>query len=1040
MGNAVHIELTGSLRVHTGGCEVAVAGWARRPRELVALLALSPGHRLPRERIVELLWPHLEPDAGARNLRKAAHHARRALGLPDAVVLKGGQVELLPGHVVTTDVERFLTDADTALATGDAETCAAVAATAAGELLPDALYESWTQDPRRRLAERRAALLRRAGRHEALLELEPTDEAACAQLMREALNAGHRHVALRWYERLRLALARELGAAPGEEVRALYDRCTSGLRASARPLVGRELELARLTGELQRVGEAGTGAVLVRGPTGIGKSALCRELAARATDAGWRVLSAACVASGPPYGPLTSALEQLAPDADLARLPDRTRSVLGELVPAAAIAAPPTALTRHQVVAAVRRLLSASGPRPTLLLVEDAHLADEASADVLHQLVAGSGSGPPLLVVLALRSEWMRTSLPAGVRALAASGEVPTLTLEPLGDDEVAALVHEAAAEPPTREDVGRIVRTAEGSPFFSLELVRALGAAADTLPRTVREAIRTRFAALDDPADEALAVLAVAEDPFDLASVLALTGLPEAQAFDVLDALLGVGALVVAGTQYRFRHHLVRQVLVEELPPHRRATLHRDAAERLHQAGARPGLIGHHWLRGERPAEAVGFLFEAARRACAVGAYADALAELGKVVEIDPGHRDGLTLRAEALDAVGDPRAPEAYAAAARAVGPPADQELLARQALAQLKASDPASALRTLEGVTPRTTVGRLAEALTLSAAAAIGAYGDAATAAAKAEQAHGLALELGDPGAILDATWAHALAAHAQGELPKRLREYLRSTAALPDIATHVFDGQLCVTERILHGGLPNAEVIAFADALADEAGRLGAARGLAFAHTLRGEAAILAGLLDAADADFTEGARLHSALGAAAGEALSLLGRAQVAVMRGRPEHARPFLADALMLARESAVGHHTLDRIYGTMVEAAGNADAALAVVRDAESSIRGPAETCPTCRIAFLVPAAIATARAGDLDRAAGYVADVEVALDVVALPPAWHAAGHEVRGWHARASGEDATAREHFGQAADGFRAWDQPLDAERCRALVGG
>ncbi|MDQ3722864.1 MAG: hypothetical protein M3376_07330, partial [Actinomycetota bacterium] len=383
--------------------------------------------------------------------------------------------------------------------------------------------------------------------------------------------------------------------------------------------------------------------------------------------------------------------------------------------------------------------------------------------------------------------------------------------------------------------------------------------------------------------------------------------------------------------------------------------------------------------------------------------------------------------------------RAPDAYAAAATAVGEPEAQELKARQALAQLKASDPTGALRTLEGVTPRTTVGRLAEALTLSAAAAIGVYADAETAAAKADEAYRLAVELGDPGAILDATWAHALAAHAKGELPARLREYLRATRHLPEIATRVFDGQLCVTERMLYGGLPNAEIIAFADGLAEEAQRLGAARGHAFALTLRGEAKVLAGRLDEADRDFAEGARLHSKIGACAGEALSLLGRAQVATYRGRPEHARPFLADALLMARESEVGHHTLDRIYGAMVEAAGDPARGLKLVLEAESAIRGPAETCPTCRIAFIVPAAIAAARAGDLERADRYAQACETALEIVALPPAWHAAVAEVRGWVARANGRPDEARDHLHGAADGFRAWGQPLDAQRCAAVAG-
>jgi hypothetical protein len=420
------------------------------------------------------------------------------------------------------------------------------------------------------------------------------------------------------------------------------------------------------------------------------------------------------------------------------------------------------------------------------------------------------------------------------------------------------------------------------------------------------------------------------------------------------------------------------------------------------------------------------------------VGAFADALGPIDRLLVDAPTHPEALTLRAEILDALGDGRAPEAYAAAASAAGDPEAQELRARQALAQLKASDPDSALRTLAGVRPRSLAGRLAEALTLSAAAAVGRYGDAETAARKAREAHELAVSLGDPGAILDATWAQALASHAKGELPARLREYLRQGQNLPELATRLFDGQLCVTERMLYGGLPNDEIISFADGLAAEAQRIGAARGHAFAVTVRGEAEMLAGQLDAAASDFATGAKLHGQIGAVAGEALSLLGSGQVAIRRGRPEQAIPFLADALLMARESEVGHHTLDRIYGAMVEAAIEGDRGLEVVCEAEAAIQGPAETCPTCRIAFIVPAAIASARAGDLDRAHRYARDCDRALEIVALPPAWNAAVEEARGWLQHAEGRPDDARRRFAAAAEGFRAWGLPLDAHRCAELA--
>jgi hypothetical protein len=82
-----------------------------------------------------------------------------------------------------------------------------------------------------------------------------------------------------------------------------------------------------------------------------------------------------------------------------------------------------------------------------------------------------------------------------------------------------------------------------------------------------------------------------------------------------------------------------------------------------------------------------------------------------------------------------------------------------------------------------------------------------------------------------------------------------------------------------------------------------------------------------------------------------------------------------------------------------MVEAATDTGRGMDVVREAESAIHGPAETCPTCRIAFIVPATIATSRAGDLERAHRYACDCDRALEIVALPPAWHAAVEEARG-----------------------------------------
>jgi ATP/maltotriose-dependent transcriptional regulator MalT len=229
-----------------------------------------------------------------------------------------------------------------------------------------------------------------------------------------------------------------------------------------------------------------------------------------------------------------------------------------------------------------------------------------------------------------------------------------------------------------------------------------------------------------------------------------------------------------------------------------------------------------------------------------------------------------------------------------------------------------------------------------------------------------------------------------------------------------------------------------VIAFADALAAEARRLGADRGHAFAVTLRGEARLLSGQLDAAEEDLIAGGRLHRAIGGATGEALSLQRRAELAMYRGRLDLARGLLDEALDVARQSDVGFHLFDRIYGTRIAMTRDPEAALGVLEEAEAAVRGPLETCPGCRITFAIPATIAAARARELDLAASHQRLSEYLANVVMKLPAWHAALHEAKAHIALASGDDESARRGFTSAAQGFHGAGQPLDEARCSALA--
>jgi tetratricopeptide (TPR) repeat protein len=448
---------------------------------------------------------------------------------------------------------------------------------------------------------------------------------------------------------------------------------------------------------------------------------------------------------------------------------------------------------------------------------------------------------------------------------------------------------------------------------------------------------------------------------------------------------------------------------------------------------------VGQHWLAAGEVDQAVPFSLAAARAAARLGAFADVLRHVEPLLAQRPQLPEALVLRAESLDALGRPGTLAAYDAAAEVSPHDLAQELRAKRALAQVKMSDAPGALEYLKNVEATTVAGRLAQALAYSGAAALG-FIDPAEGARRSAEVRRIALETGDQGTLVIASWAHAAAAHARGDLHGSVWGDLRDTSQLPQLAVRVFDGHLCMTQRFLYGSRPYAEVIAFADALAREATRLGADRGRAFAVTLRGEAELLNGQLEAAEQDLLEGGRLHRAIGGSTGEALSLQRRAELARYRGQRELARSLLDEALDVARQSDVGFHLLDRIYGTRISLAADSDAALGVLEEAESAVRGPLETCPGCRITFAIPATIASARAHETELASGHLRQSEYLANVVMKLPAWHAALHEARAHVALAAGDVAAAQLGFAAAARVFHDAGHPLDEARCRGTVPG
>ncbi len=1035
------VHLLGRFAVFVDQAEIPAQRWpSLRATQLVQLLSLAPRHRLTREQAIDALWPDLAPEAGAANLRKAAHHARQALGRHDGVLMQGGELQLWPDGSVVVDAQDFEVLARSALTAREPQACREVADRYAGDLLPSARYEMWAEPARERLHAYCIELLRASAQWERLAKLEPGDEPAHRELMRAELALGNRAAAIRWYAHLREALQRDFGVLPDSQTEAIYQRCIAGLQPTRAVFIGRGTLLAQALAWLEMPATDRPGALVLRGPAGIGKTALCREFEVQTNNRGWRIVRADASQHGRAYAVISALVERilLADRSAVDRVGSPARAVLALLTPLAGSASTlPGPVSRHQVIGAFRRLLLATSHDGNILVqVDDAHLIEDADADVLMHLAT---AGAPVCVVLAMRSPVPGSELDRGLMRLALSNVVRTLELEPMPDEEMRRLIHQSAPMGVPDETIARIVSDAQGSPFAAIELTRGAGTGIDLrLHRTAAAAITARLCDVPEATLDALKWMALAGEAFDAQTAAAVLPDAETRAYAVLDAALAAGVLVLVGTHYRFRHDLVRQALVDQIAPHRRLKIHRQAAQRLAALDAAPALIAQHWIAGGSLRESVPWLLAAADDAVQLAAFSDALRHLGPLLRFDPTHAEALRLRAEALDAMGNPGAVAAYRIAADAAGEPGAQNLRAKGALAQIKQGDPKGALQALEGLHPTSVEGRLCEALAYSGAAALGAI-NPAMGTQKSAEARRLALDSGDTATLVVASWAQAAAAHARGELHRSIWADLQETAHVPHLAMRVFDGQLCIAQRFLYGARPYAEVIEFAKSLAAEALRIGAARGHAFGITIRGEAELLAGDLAAAEEHLTQGARLHRAIGGATGEAFSLQRLSEVAMHRGRLDEAHAFLDEALDVARQTDVGFHLLDRIYGTYMQLANTPAAALQALDEARAAVHGPLETCPGCRITFTVPAAIAAARAGRLDLAEDYASQTSYLANVVMRLPAWHAAHDEVRGHIGLAGNEDSVSvKAKFATAAAGFRTAGHPIDAARCEQLA--
>ena len=369
------------------------------------------------------------------------------------------------------------------------------------------------------------------------------------------------------------------------------------------PLIGRDSEMALLTGLVKEVSLGRGRLMLIEGEPGIGKSALVRAALAGAPDAGCHVFWGAGDELGQalPLVPFLDGLRVRDPSTN-PRRNAIVRLLRGEITADRGTDVP--AALAEQLLALVTEQCTT---RPTILVVDDLQWADPASVTLWGRL-ARSARQVPLLLVGMMRPVPQREDLLALRRVV---GDDARLQLTELTGTAVADLVATLAGGKPS----GNLLRLADGAagnPLYVTELVAALtrssgltiteaGAAelaGGSAPGSLSAAIADRLGFVAGPVREVLRAAALLGMDFAVPDLAIVLGRSVADLVPAVDEACAAGVLAESGNGLGFRHPLIRAALYDEMPAPVRAAWHRDVGRALAAAGAPPDRVARQMLR----------------------------------------------------------------------------------------------------------------------------------------------------------------------------------------------------------------------------------------------------------------------------------------------------------------------------------------------------------------------------------------------------------------------------------------------------------
>lgn len=853
-----------------------------------------------------------------------------------------------------------------------------------------------------------------------LLEADPLDEEVLRELLVTLEALTRETEALRRFQRFERRLAEELDVPPDAETLAVATRVAEHLRqtevsipppprtsepkaapvipsyalSTVVPLIGRRQELQLISEMLADDAWTVPRILLLTAEAGEGKTRILAEAAARAREAGMLTLAGGSYEQEGhlPYGSIHDALldyvltqpEELLETRLDGLLPELTR-VVPELRLRVTSATPDwggdaDGLRLRLFSAVAQALVHIAIDAPLLLLLDDLHWADDITLQLLHFLLRQPQLSRLLVIATYRREEvGIETPLAQWLAALE-EGEsaVRTHALGSLTAAEMGGLLEERLRGPCSETLSGALYERSGGNPFFALQMLRLLqqesrlelsvggwrlkeagGTGARTeslLPSKVRKTVARRLRTLSRLEHDSLAIGAVLGREFSYASIEAVWTGAQNDLFAALEATVNAYLLAETETGFTFRHPILREVVYEGIPRHRRIDLHRRAAYHLQSLYGPPNAscepqhavqLAWHFLQGQEPRQALGYALLAGDQAQAAFAHRRAEAhyrtalELARRLDDGPAERLALEQLGSALTALGRyDEAERVLEEADTAYGEENDVEGQRRVVaqIGQLHLKTGAlergidrvtGALQTLESDQPSSGLGALYLAFA-SLSFRTGRYREQRRAA---ERAIEIAGDLGDTALLVQARLLRAYSLPWLGrvaEFRQALEEVVASAEEIGDLPT--LTRALCAlaSPYSVMGEFDRAREAL--DRAMEIAERIGDPSRIAFIASACGTASYTRGEWAEAERLFSRALAIYRELNARSDTMIPLFGLGAVAMGRGDWERGAAALEEHIELARETGDFRwlHSAQALLGERDLLAGRPEEALA--------------------------------------------------------------------------------------------------------------